>query len=249
MAITELKPYLSNIADKLKSLLGITDKINAQDFVEKIDEVYEQGKKSQYDEFWDNYQNEGNRTNYDYSFARDGWTEDTFKPKYDIKPTTGLAMFYFCKIVDLRGVLKNQGVTLDLSKVINFANFFQGSRIEYIGAVDITGATTAVSSLFQQCYFLKEVSELIVKETNTFSNTTFGNCESLYAIKISGIIGSSISFLSSPNLTHESLMSIINALKKLDTGITATLTLHEIAKSSLTDSEKATITQKGWTLA
>ena len=208
------------------------------------------GGKSQYDEFWDAYQQNGSRTNYDYSFARDGWTEDTFKPKYDIKPTTASAMFYFCKIVDLRGVLKNQGVTLDLSKAIDFANCFQGSRIEYIGAVDITGATKAVTSLFQQCYYLKEVSELIVKETNTFSNVTFYSCESLYAIKISGIIGSSISFVSSSLLTYESLMSIINALKDYSgTTSTHTLTLHADAKARLSDTEKAIITQKGWTLA
>ena len=266
-----VREKLTAIADAIRSARGAasTEKYSIDEMPEKISEAVDSafdggwfdghqqginegidaGKKSQYDEFWDNYQNEGNRTNYSFAFSQAGWKDITFKPKYEIKPTSASGMFYYCNISDLRGILEDQGVVLDLSKVTDFANFFQASSIKYIGVVDITGATTKIGSIFQNCYQLQEISEFIVKESNTFGNSAFGNCAALYLIKISGTLGSSIGFPTSSLLTHESLMSIINALKKLDTGITATLTLHEIAKSSLTDSEKATITQKGWTLA
>lgn len=38
-----LKEYLSTLADKFRSVLGTTEKINAQDFPDKVTEVYEKG--------------------------------------------------------------------------------------------------------------------------------------------------------------------------------------------------------------
>ena len=68
-----------------------------------------------------------------------------------------------------------------------------------------------------------------------------------------GKIGMSVTFSACSKLTYESLMGeygIINALLDLTgTGKTATLTLHADSKAKLTDSDIATITQKGWTLA
>ena len=64
------------------------------------------------------------------------------------------------------------------------------------------------------------------------------------------VIGANISFAQSNKLSHDSLMSIINALKDFSsTTTTKTLTLHANSKALLTDSEKAIATQKGWTLA
>lgn len=40
-----LKEYLSKIADAIRSVLGTTDPINAQDFPDKIEEVYETGRQ------------------------------------------------------------------------------------------------------------------------------------------------------------------------------------------------------------
>ena len=55
-----------------------------------------QGKQAQYDEFWDTYQNYGNRTFYQYAFAgRGAWKPKILKPKYDIKLTNAQGMFAF----------------------------------------------------------------------------------------------------------------------------------------------------------
>ena len=55
--------------------------------------VFQEGKKSQYDEFWDNFQENGNRTVYVSCFGS-GWTADTLKPKYTIKPINANMMFF-----------------------------------------------------------------------------------------------------------------------------------------------------------
>ena len=47
-----------NISEKILQL--------KQDF----DDVYEAGKKDQYNEFWDSYQQNGNRVDYIYGFYR-----------------------------------------------------------------------------------------------------------------------------------------------------------------------------------
>ena len=59
-----LGDFLKGLADKFRSKLKTTDKINPQDFESKVDEVYSQGKKEEYDTFWDNFQQNGKRTSY-----------------------------------------------------------------------------------------------------------------------------------------------------------------------------------------
>lgn len=210
MAIKELKPYLSNIAEKLKSLLGITDKINAQDFVEKIEEVYEQGKKSQYDEFWNGFQRNGESKSYAYAFY--AWREEIYNPKFDIKPTSATNMFYSTTIKD---IYKN-GILIDFSFCGVFTNCFSYSeKIERLGVLDFRkGTTTASSSVFSYCKALHTIEELILNDsgTQTFSSW-FSNATALENVTITGVIGKSISFSNSSKLTYESLISIINALK------------------------------------
>jgi hypothetical protein len=253
MAITELKPYLSNIADKLKSLLGITDKINAQDFVEKIDEVYEQGKKSQYDEFWDNFQHNGNRTHYVTGFAGQGWNDNNFKPKYNIVPQSSKQLFADSKITDLVECLNKSGVVLDFKNATDISSLMAYSAITHIGVVDFT-SIAKVTAVFYQANNLKTIDKIILKSdgSQTFESITF-DCAKLENVTFEGKIGKSITFSKCSNLTHESLMGekgIINALKDYSgTTSTYTLTLHVDAKARLSDAEKAIITQKGWTVA
>ena len=62
--------------------MSIAEKLTT--IAENEQKVYEAGKKSQYDEFWDTYQTNGQRTNYTYAFSGLGWTDNLYKPKYPI---------------------------------------------------------------------------------------------------------------------------------------------------------------------
>ena len=62
------------------------------EYADKVGEVYEAGKKAEYDEFWDALQDYGNRTAYGNCFAR--WVSNCFYPKYDIRIVgNGLSAF------------------------------------------------------------------------------------------------------------------------------------------------------------
>ena len=222
---------------------------------ENVPKVFEAGKQVgkqvEYDRFWDSYQDYGNRTHYGYGFAGDGWNNDTFKPKYNICPSTASAIFYSVEIEgDFVELLSAFGITLDLSKATNLSSAFASSSfITRLGVVNTSNATT-IATMFSACYGLVTIDKLILKSDGSQTITNlFSQCNALENVTIEGVIGSNIDVHWSTKLTRDSLMSIINALqdKSGTTGSwVCTLGTENIAK--LTDAEKAIATQKGWTL-
>ncbi|MBE7093008.1 MAG: hypothetical protein E7365_07530, partial [Clostridiales bacterium] len=90
-AIMPLDDYIS-ACEKIREKTGSTETIKSGELANKINDVYSAGKNagggSEFDLFWDEYQENGKRTNYDGAFFGVGWTEKTFKPKHDIVPVT-----------------------------------------------------------------------------------------------------------------------------------------------------------------
>lgn len=78
-----LGDFLKNIANKLRSKLGTTYKINPQDFESKIDEVYEKCDE----DFWRQFQkvinNKAERTFYNSAFIN--WYAGKIKPKFAVE--------------------------------------------------------------------------------------------------------------------------------------------------------------------
>ena len=75
----------------------------------------------------------------------------------------------------------------------------------------------------------------------------FVNCTSLTTITGNPNFKVSLDLSNSTNLTHDSLMVVINGLQTVTTAQTLTLGTTNLAK--LTDDEKKVATDKGWTLA
>ena len=217
------------------------------------DDNYEAGRQAEYDAFWDTYQQNGKLTNYSNSFAGFGWNSETFKPKYDMKPTAAYMMFRQVAanspLFDLVEHLNNLGVYLDFSECTSFNYAFYNARFTHLGVIDVRKANS-ITTCFESCY-AETIDELILKEDGTTTiGTAFKNCGSLKNIKISGKIGVDADFSSCYSLSHDSLISIINALKDFSgTSTTRTLTLHTDAKAKLTEVEMAIATEKGWTVA
>lgn len=210
-----------------------------------------QGAQSEYDRFWDAFQQNGNRTDYQRAFGGLGWTLETFKPKYNIKPTgVDYQMFGGTGITDLVQALANAGVTIDFSNCTAFQYTFYSSQLTRVGIVDMSKATMT-SNMFTGCSKLVTVDELRnIQRSCTFSNN-FSSATDLENLTVSGTIGQNgFNVSSCTKLTHDSLMSIINALKDYSgTGTTRSVTLGTTNLAKLTDTEKAIATQKGWTLA
>lgn len=186
------------------------------------DEGYEAGQKAEYDRFWDNFQENGNRTNYQYGFKSKGWTNENFKPKYPIKPTDGSYIFDDIGLSDFDFVEK--GIILDTSKATTLTYMCREAKgIKRLGVIDCS-ACKDLNRLFYGCYVVT-IDNFIVKESLTYSST-FIYAGRLENIRVSGVIGNDISFDSCNKLTHDSLMSIINALK--DNSIKSTLNLGNL---------------------
>ena len=79
----------------------------------------EEGKEAEWNAFWDSYQDYGNRRAYNTMFYNAGWTEITFKPKYDFICTYAGSMFAASRIVEIN---KTIDVTNSTSVATMFAN-------------------------------------------------------------------------------------------------------------------------------
>lgn len=207
-----LKEYLTRIADTIRLKLGTTEKINAQDFADKINEVYEAGQNTEYyDEFWDAYQDSGEKVNYKDAFCGISWNNKTFKPKYDLCPTSMQNMFAYSKISDLKTQLENIGRKLDTSNCTTFMNAFNAvSAIKHIPELNAKKVTT-----FQNAFswsYIVSIEKLILNSegTQSFINT-FDGAGYLQDIVIEGVIGQNLNMGVCP-LTNESITSVINAL-------------------------------------
>ena len=88
---------------------------------------YEKGKTesgdSRYDTFWDVYQDNGNRTNYQYAFGGHGWRQATFQPKYPLTNISNAqSMFAYARIQRLE-------VPLDLTNAKQTTSIFNNAII------------------------------------------------------------------------------------------------------------------------
>ena len=170
-----------SIADKLKRI------------AENEQAVFDAGKKSEYDTFWDSYQENGNKIAYRLAFFGSGWNDTTFRPKYPMKMYKGqqqMQAFYY----------------------------FRGTHID----VDIDFRAVGNAQVFQSASLLKTISKLIVTDEVTYTNW-FAGCTALEDITIEGTIGNDISFSDCALLTKGSIESIIDALSGTVTGKTLTV--------------------------
>ena len=210
-----------------------------------------EGAKSEYDRFWDVYQENGNMTYYAYAFAGVGWTQSVFKPKYNIGPVTPTSMFSSSRIVDIRP--QTIGVDVDFSKCTSFYYLCSNSTIKYIGVVDCSSAQPAsLSYIFSSAKELVSVEKVIMPEMDSagFADKSFENAVKLEHIRIEGVIHRSTSLRWSPLLSKASMESMINALS--DTAEGQTITFSQAAKNNaFTDSEWAELigTKPNWTFS
>lgn len=176
------------------------------------------GKQNAYNDFWDNYQQNGNRRNHIGAFAGTGWTDDLFKPKYPIIANPADRMFQSSGLTNVNVPVRILGDSLQ--------SFFQQANILHFEELILT-RPTSVASWFSY---------------NTVMQRIRITCEG------DGCIGNGGVSCENSGLDHDSLLSIINALQDLvPLGKTYTFTL-KTAKSKLSEAEIAIATQKGWTV-
>ena len=220
-----------------------------QDF----DDVYEAGKKAEYDAFWDGMQDYGNRQNYDRAFRNWSGTK-IIKPKHAVITNTLYEIFANCnEVEEIPTVALAQNKTAFDTCYNAFNNCYKLKSIDFDianGAV----ASSAWDATFNYCYELKTIKKIVVLESQVFKLSTFRSCEALENLTIEGTIGQNgFDIHWSTKLSADSLASVVNALSATTTGLTITLPTTAQANYEAVYGEgswdELTATRSNWTIA
>lgn len=132
------------------------------------DQGYTAGQQAEYDRFWDAFQDNGNRTDYEKTFFHSFWNDTTYNPKYPIVASvTASQMFDSARITDTKVPIEiRDGVAdtafvrcsrlkticlLKLSNITRFTNTFTGcTKLENItieGSIDVNFNISATAVL------------------------------------------------------------------------------------------------------
>ena len=179
-----------------------------------------------YDKFWDAFQKTGTATDYQLTFAGPNWTNITFCPKYDMKPSNLYMAFWKSKIKgDLVEILANANVTLDTKDATSVQYAFASTEFTRIGEIDVRKVTSGgnLTYFVQSSKLLTTIDKIICIETTPWQSSSFQYCEKLANITFEGVIGTTINFQWSP-LSVESMKNIISCLKP---GAGKTITFKE----------------------
>lgn len=145
---------------------------------EKSKTAFEDGKNAEKSAFWDTYQDNGNRRNYDYAFAGSGWTDELFDPKYPIVATSFQRMF-----------AENDKIT-EIKVPLDFTNNdYAGNEVDFC---------------FNKCSALKTV-QLLKVSRNTQCFPSFDYCDALEFVGILGEVWYDVIMQDSDNLNDETL--------------------------------------------
>lgn len=221
--------------------------------VSMFDQGFEQGKQAEYDRFWDAYQENGNRQDYTGAFSGNGWTRKTLNPKYDIVPLTATHIFSRGSFGgDLQYHLESIGKKLDFSQATTLVEIVYYTSVTRLGVIDARSVSSLASTFAYALDALTTIDLLILKDdgSQTFGNNSFINCRGLINMIIQGVIGKNgLNLQWSTKLSHDSLMSIINALQDKSTDTSGTIwevTIGSENYAKLTEDEIALAEQKGW---
>lgn len=245
-ANADFQAIKSKIVDKGVS---VADGTRTADYASKVDEVFEKGKQSESEAFWEGFTDGGKRTSFSSAFAY--WGNEYIRPTRKIIPMTNTGAsqtFFRC-----RNLRKVEADCFDFSQKPRgtqtaqgfYYTFFICSYLEEIEDIGLK-ADFAYITTFSDCSRLHTIAKLGSDENTIFSNA-FVSCLELKNITIEGVIGQDGFNVQWCPLTHKSLMSIINALKDFsgtDTWRTITLGANNIAK--LTQEELDIMHLKQW---
>ena len=107
-------------------------------------------------------------------------------------------------------------------------------------------SATNISQCFSGCHSLTSLPYMNLASVTDTTNAWYG-CDNLTTLGGFGAISANFDLATSPNLTVESIMNVINQAATVTGNKIMTLGSENLAK--LTDAQKAVATNKGWTLA
>lgn len=154
-----------------------------EDAKNSYEKGYKDGENNK--SFWNKYQDNGNRRNFDYAFAGEGWTDELYNPKYPIVAESYIGMFRD------NDKITSTKVSLDFSNNTN---------------------EDKTDTCFINCSSLVEIPTLIVGRKTIFLSS-FDYCSSLEYIGFLGELWCNIILLETEVLSDETVMQIVHIAK------------------------------------
>lgn len=186
---------------------------------ENNQKVYNKGKTDEWHNFWDNFQDRGDKTDYENAFRK--WADGCYNPKYPIITTSGRtranSMFNQSSITDTR-------VDITINSVGTTHVFYNASKLKTIRKLTVNKDVT-----FGSWFVYAHALENITFDGEIGQNISFADCKKLTHYSLMSVINC-LKDYSGGQTTH-------------------TLTLGTALQAKLSDEEKAIATEKGWTLA
>lgn len=220
-----------SIADKLLTVAQNQQKVYDAGFAAgQTSGGFEAGKQAEYDRFWNAFQDNGNRTNYQRAFGSLCWVDDAYDPKYPFHiPVTSSG--------EATGMYANSRIT--------------DTKVPIVLSSELTAPV--YTQMFYYASNLVTITELVFSGDFVHNNANFQGVRNLENITFGGTItqsGLNLSYCT--KLTADSMLSLFNCLADYSedtSGATHTVTLGTTNLNKLTNEQKAVATQKGWTLA
>ena len=208
------------------------------------DKGFEDGKKSEYDAFWDAYQQNGTRKNYLGAFVGVGWNATTFKPKHPISVSDGVInasqMFWHHNAgitpYDFAKHCRDNDIIIDFSVCNYLYNTFSYAYISTVGEIDFKSIPKADSYNWNGLFLgsqLETIEKLVFYETNPpFTNSMFQNCTRLKNLIAEGIIAKNgLNLQWSTSLSKASIEIVISCLSSTTSGLSVTLSKAAVDKA------------------
>lgn len=193
---------------------------------DSLQNILDTAKADGMQEFWNAYQDNGKRYNYNQAFFGQGWGDKNYNPIYPF------------------GQVRYAG-----------SMFSQNGITDTKRPLDLTNCTSSPGSVFQSSTKLKTVRTITVHEGITFKNW-FDMCLAIEELEFAGTIGQSgLDLHWSTNLTAASLLSVLTALSKdasIATGksVTFATASQAVIKADDECTEQYNLAiEAGWTIA
>lgn len=237
--------------------MSIAEKLAA--IAENEQKVYDAGKKSQYDEFWDAFQDNGNRDDYGYAFRYKGWNDVNFNPKHKMYPTWASYMFANSEIIDT-----------ELEKYVDFSNcadisgIFSWSKFKNLPILNFTkvSPTSSTNSSFAAMGNLESIEKIIINNDGSFPFHlgTFNSTAKIKEIRFEGVIGTSFYIQHATALSKASFLNIFSVLSASTEGLSATFSKTAVNRAFKTSNgtnngatsaewEELVATKPNWTIS
>lgn len=227
-----------------------------QTIAENEQRVYEAGKQAEWNAFWDSYQQNGNRIDYQRAFAGGGWNKQTFRPKYDIILTGSNGSHIFrngdvTSKVDMTQLKTEHRIDIDFSQCTSLSYSFAGSMFSVIDLVDGSSATSFNNTFYGgygNC--LTRIERVIITEKCTDFKDCFERNNSLTYIGFEGVIAANgLSFRYCSLIEKETFIKLFECLQDKTTDTSGTewkVTLGSTNLAKLTEEELLIAKNKGW---